>query len=111
MNKFIMAFLIVSFAVIGRGVAEKSADGYDRTNIQSVVTIENDVIMDNTLPRYGTVCADVKVYGQPAEDNDPLYEIKAGEVVRLREQSHGNGRKWVMIAPANYIRLTDLCAR
>ena len=109
MNKLIIAFLVVSFAVIGRQTSEKSANGYDK--IKSVVTIENGVIMGNTLPMYGMVCANTKVYGQPAEDDNPLYEIKAGEVVRLREQSHGNGRKWVMIAPANYIRLTDLCAR
>ena len=114
MNKFIMAILVVSLVAVGRNLAEKSAGGYAKeldAGIQSVVSIENEVIVGNTLPRRGTVCSDTNVYGQPADSSAPLYTLKSGDAVQLREQSRGNGRSWVMIAPANWIRLIDLCAR
>jgi len=76
----------------------------------SVIAVEDDVIMGNTLPREGVICDDnVPVYGSPHDGLIPLYLLSTGTIVRLREQSHGADRSWVMIKPAQWIRLSDLC--
>jgi len=76
----------------------------------SIITVEDDVIMGNTLAREGVICGDnVPVYGNPHDGFIPLYLLSTGTIVRLREQSHGADRSWVMIAPAQWIRLSDLC--
>lgn len=73
----------------------------------SVVTVEGDVIMGNTLPRYGILCEDAEVQGSPHDGFKVHYIIPKGETVRLREQG-GDGRAWVMIAPAEWIRLSSV---
>ena len=85
--------------------------GADSTRGLSVITMEGDVIMGNTLPRYGELCETTTVHGSPADDSKVLYSVVNGTTVRLREQSHGDDRSWVMIAPANWIRLSALCKR
>lgn len=77
-------------------------------NGASVVTVEDGVIMGNTLPRYGVLCEDAGVQGNPHDGFKVYYTIPKGETVRLREQSKPTG-EWVMIAPAEWIRLSSLC--
>lgn len=77
----------------------------------SVVTIENDVITGNALPRYGTLCEQAEVRSAPYSYGVVLYTLPKGEEVRLREQSHGDDRSWVMIKPARWIKLSALCTR
>ncbi len=90
-------------------ITPKNVDTF--RNGLSVVTMEGDVITGNTLPRYGELCEKTPVRGSPADDSAVLYTLPAGVVVRLREQSHGDDRSWVMIAPANWVRLSALCKR
>ncbi len=104
MKKYLIIFVILlSF------ITPKNVDTF--RNGLSVVTMEGDVIMGNTLPRYGELCEKTPVRGSPADDSAVLYTLPAGVVVRLREQSHGDDRSWVMIAPANWVRLSALCKR
>lgn len=66
-------------------------------------------LFTTSLPRYGVLCQDTPVYGSPYEGMKVRYTLPEGEVVRLREQSHGTDRSWVMIKPANWIRISVLC--
>jgi hypothetical protein len=75
----------------------------------SEVRVEDGVVMGNSLPRFGTACGDVAVRGTPSMEFDPLYVLADGSRVRLREQSHGADRSWVMIAPAEWIPIGALC--
>ena len=104
MKKYlILLVILLSF------ITPKNVDTF--RNGLSVVTMEGDVITGNTLPRYGELCEITPVRGSPADDSVVLYTLPAGVVVRLREQSHGDDRSWVMIAPANWVRLSALCKR
>jgi hypothetical protein len=78
--------------------------------ITSQVTVIDNVIMGNTLPRYGVLCEDTNVQGNPHDGFATLYTLQKGETVRLREPG-GDGHAWVMIAPAQWIRITALCQR
>lgn len=102
-NILLILFVLLTFVTPLKGA--------DSPRGLSVVTMEGDVITGNTLPRYGELCEKTPVRGSPAEDSAVLYTLPAGEVVRLREQSHGDDRSWVMIAPANWVRLSALCKR
>jgi len=75
----------------------------------SVITVDGDVIMGNTLPREGVICEVATVHGSPREDSQVIGLLSTGTTVRIREQSHGSDRSWVMIKPANWIRLDSLC--
>ena len=81
---------------------------YPARYLSSVVVVEGGVVMGNTLPRYGVLCEAANVQGNPHDGCKVIYTLPKGERVRLREQG-GEGRAWVMIAPANWIRLTALC--
>jgi hypothetical protein len=74
----------------------------------SVVTVEGDTITGNTLPRYGILCEDADVQGNPYDGFKVYYTIPKGKTVRLREQG-GDNRSWVMIAPAYWIRGNTIC--
>jgi len=98
--KKILTFLLVLFI----GFVHPLPD-----NGLSVVTVEGDVITGNNLPRYGVLCEDAEVQNAPYEGFEVIYTLPKGTTVRLREQSQGGTRSWVMIKPAEYIRLTALC--
>jgi hypothetical protein len=82
---------------------------YPLRNGLFVITVEDDVITGNTLPRWGVLCQDANVQGNPHDGFAVLYTLPKGEKVRLREQSRGPDHSWVMIAPANWIKGNTLC--
>lgn len=61
------------------------------------------------LPRWGVIGEAVSVVDSPRDDANLLYTLPAGFHVRLRELSRPTG-EWVMIAPAEYIRLEAVCS-
>lgn len=94
MNRFIvLVSLILSIGTAGS------------RNMAKIVTVEDDVIMGNTLPYWGEICTDTKVYGDPYGLTEALYSVPSGEKVTLRELYGA----WVMIAPANWIQLSAVC--
>ena len=99
---------MVSLSVHSRNVTQK-ANYYNKPVGLSVVSVDGDVITGNSLPRFGVLCVDTAVQGNPHDGFDPLYILSKGETVRLREQSHGSDRGWVMIAPAEWIKGNSLC--
>jgi hypothetical protein len=75
----------------------------------SQVVIEQDVIIGNTLPRYGLVCIQTISYGDPHMITE-LQPIAAGTHVNLREMVLGDNGTWfIMIKAAVYIRMDSLC--
>lgn len=70
--------------------------------------IEADVTSSPSLPRYGVLCEDTPVRGEP-EGAQILYVLSAGEIVPLREQPQFHHRDWVMIKAARWIPLESLC--
>lgn len=121
------------FILVGMAIAQlsyvdtvrlsKAASVQDRSTVviqrvrpqrfESIILIEQgDVIMSNTLPRYGLICEPgTYVHGNPQGDY-PLYILEPGAQVRLREMySTYNKPAWVMIKPAEWIPLTALCGR
>lgn len=61
------------------------------------------------LPRWGVVGETVQVVSSPRDEASPLYTLPIGSRVRLRELSRPTG-EWVMIAPAEYVRLEAVCS-
>lgn len=118
MHKFIVVFFAVLVTIAATGVHQgkplsKPAQEQYSVSVDQfapAVIVENDVIMGNTLPAYGTLCEDVGVQGNPHDGFEVLYTLPAGEVVRLREQSRGADRSWVMIKPAHWIKISALCS-
>ena len=95
MNRYIaLIAIILSIGVVG-----------GRSMARTSVVIEDDVLIGNTLPYWGMICTDANVYGDPYQLTEPLYIIKSGEVVTLRELY----KTWVMIAPAQWIQLSTVC--
>jgi len=110
MHKLIIVLVIVAIMTDGRSMQRKS-NGYEKEQILSVVTVDNGIVMGNTLPRTGVLCEDAPVYGNPHDGFPVEYILSKGETVRLREQSHGADRSWVMIKPSYWIRLSALCTK
>lgn len=112
---FVLFVVIASSAIGARGGKQLSQPATKQYSVSigkfsPVVIIENDVIMGNTLPSYGTLCEDANVQGNPHDGFEVLYTLPAGETVRLREQSRGADRSWVMIKPAHWIKISNLCS-
>lgn len=96
--------LAIAFAV------SVALNGQPVQPMQNVVTIENEALTGLSLPPFGTLCQDTPVLGGPDADiYQPIYTLKAGETVALREQPVFEHRDWVMIAPAEWIPLSALC--
>lgn len=57
------------------------------------------------LPRYAIIGQDTDVRGNPRYTSRALYEIQRGKRVRL----HDSFMNWVMIAPAEWIPMEDIC--
>lgn len=106
MNKFFALLVIASLIAGGR--ASQRQGSYEKPESLTVVTVENEIITGNTLPRFGVLCEDASVQGNPHDGFETLYILSKGTKVRLRDQG-GDGRSWVMIAPAHWIRMSALC--
>lgn len=72
------------------------------------ITVEDNVIIGNELPMWGTICTKTGVFGNPYGLSKSLYILPVGEVVRLHELSK-DGSGWVSIKAANWIPMTALC--
>lgn len=78
----------------------------DTENKLTVVSVDGDTATVS-LAQYGELCTDTDVYGGTWDGATVLYSIHKGEIVRLRELSTDGSR--VMIAPAEWIKLSALC--
>ena len=95
MNKYLFLFLLMLW--IGDGLS-----------LQSIVTVEDEVITGVSLPDWGTVCVASDVRGGPDEMYDTRYSVFVGRVVRLHDQSRLDGT-WVSIGVAQWMPLKNLC--
>jgi len=77
-------------------------------SVEAVPVIENDVIISNALPDWGTVCIASDVRGGPDEMYDVRYSVSVGERVRIHDQSRPDGT-WVSIGAAQWLPLKNLC--
>lgn len=79
-------------------------------NPLAVVTIDNGVIVGNTIARYAKVCADnAYVYGSPKEMGEPLYLLSIGDKVEIHDVARNTPEVWVMVQPAEWLKMTALC--
>lgn len=109
MNKIYVGFLVAVLLVSFGRIAQKVSNGYLKPkNSFSVIAIENSVIMGNTLPHTGVTCEETAVYVSPEEVGLPLSILSIHTTVRLHELSRGV-QGWVMIEPAQWIKLSALC--
>ena len=81
---------------------------FPKTTILSNPIIEDNVIISNALPDWGTVCVASEVRGGPDEMYAVRYAISAGERVRLHDSSLPDGT-WVSIGAAQWMPLKNLC--
>ena len=101
MLKFILAIILI--VSIKPNDTLRSAD--------RPIDIVGEVIYANNMPRYGTLCQNTEVHSAAMEESTVLYELQAGDVVRLRDKSRGHALGWIMIKPAQWIRGEALCPR
>ncbi len=82
--------------------------GAGGTQPYSVSIIEDDVIISNSFPDWGTICITSDVRGGPDESYPFLYSVLVGKVVRIHDQSRPDGT-WVSIGVAEWLPLKNLC--
>jgi len=94
-NKYLFLFLLICYIT-------------PTNTVQSIVTVEDDIITGVSLPDWGTVCVASDVRGGPDEMYDTRYSVWVGQVVRLHDQSRLDGT-WVSIGAAQWMPLRNLC--
>ena len=95
MNKALILFLLIGCI-------------FPKTTILSNPIIEDDVIISNTLPDWGTVCIASDVRGGPDGMYPIRYSVSIGDRLRLHELSNPDGT-WVSIGAAEWMPLKNLC--
>jgi hypothetical protein len=82
--------------------------GGDWQPIAPIVTVQDGVIIGNTLPMWGTMCKAEAVRGGPDMSYPISYSVGVGERVRLHEPSNPDGT-WVSIGAAQWVPINSLC--
>jgi len=60
------------------------------------------------LPVFVVIVEDAEVHGSPKVNSILLKTLKYGDHVRARDVGRGSGDGWIMIAPAEWVKIADL---